>query len=82
MPFESHMTVILFAPSGAGWEPWGWGGSREAMSTVGSIAECFLPHWVLLWQRNAGMGLAAGLYHDDDHDDHDHDHGRGRVERM
>jgi hypothetical protein len=60
MPFESHM--MLFAPSGAGWEPWGWGGSWETMCTFSSIAARLLPHWVLLWQRNAGVGLAAGSY--------------------
>jgi hypothetical protein len=29
MPFGSNM--MPFAPSGAGWEPWGWGRSLEAM---------------------------------------------------
>jgi hypothetical protein len=53
MPYGSHM--LPFPPSGAGWEPWGWGGSQEALCTFGSIA-------ALLWQRNAGVGLAAGSY--------------------
>jgi hypothetical protein len=60
MPYGSHM--MPFPPSGAGWERWGWGGSREAMCTFGSIAAHLLPLWALLWQRNAGVGLAAGLY--------------------
>jgi hypothetical protein len=60
MPYGSNM--MPFAPSGAGWEPWGWGGSQEAMYTFGSIAAHLLPHWALLWQRNAGVGLAAGSY--------------------
>jgi hypothetical protein len=58
----SHM--MPFAPSGAGWEPWGWGRSQEAMCTFGSIASHLLPHWALLLQRNAGVGLVAGSYHE------------------
>jgi hypothetical protein len=34
------------------------------MCTFSSIAAHLLPHWVLLWQRNAGVGLAAGSYSD------------------
>jgi hypothetical protein len=61
MPYGSHLMPL--APSGAGWEPWGWSGSREAMCTFGSIAAHLLPLWLLLWKRNAGVGLAAGSYH-------------------
>jgi hypothetical protein len=32
------------------------------MCTFGSIAAHLLPLWALLWQRNAGVGLAAGSY--------------------
>jgi hypothetical protein len=31
-PYGSHM--MPFAPSGAGWEPWAWGGSREAIMYI------------------------------------------------
>jgi hypothetical protein len=51
--------MMLFASSGAGWEPWGWGRSWGAMCTFGSIAAHLLPRWAVLWQRNAGVGLAA-----------------------
>jgi hypothetical protein len=34
------------------------------MCTFGSIAAHLLPLWVLLWKRNAGVGLAAGSYED------------------
>jgi hypothetical protein len=45
MPVEGHMMPL--APSGAGWEQWGWGRSLEAMCTFGPIAPRVLPHWVL-----------------------------------
>jgi hypothetical protein len=60
MPYGSHM--MPFAPSGAGWESWGWDRSLEAMCTFASIAAHLLLHWALLWQRNASVGLAAGSY--------------------
>jgi hypothetical protein len=55
VPYGSHL--MLLAPSGAGWEPWGWGRSREALCTFGAIVASLFPHWALLWRRNAGVGL-------------------------